>query len=381
MCAGIKKSSPDLAVIVSDRPAAAAGVFTTNRIQAAPVRLCRARLREKTARAIVVNSGNANACVGPQGLRDAERMAAVAAERLGVDEGSVFVCSTGTIGVPLPMAKVESGIDRAVASLSDSGGTEAAKAIMTTDTVVKELAVEVPVAGSAVRIGGMAKGSGMIEPNMATMLAFLTTDAAVEADDLQACLRPAVDQSFNRISVDGDQSTNDTVLFLANGAAGVASLGAAHPDWGIFCGAVAEVAKRLAFSIVEDGEGATKFVTVSVKGAARVEDARKAARAVANSLLVKTSWYGGDPNWGRVMDAIGYSGAEVAEERVNICYDAVCAVKGGQVSEEPLANLEQVLAQRRFTLEIDLQLGSGAETLYTCDCSSEYVRINSAYTT
>jgi len=381
--AGIKKSGmPDMALVVSDPAATAAGVFTTNKIQGAPVKLCRERLKNKLATAIVVNSGNANACTGLQGAEDAARMARLTADAVGTDETTVFVCSTGTIGVPMPMDRIEGGIRAAADALSPDGGDQAARAIMTTDTVDKQVAVELSVGGQTIRLGGMAKGAGMIEPNMATMLAFLTTDAAVEPDALQECLASAVDNSFNRVSVDGDQSCNDTVLLMANGAAGGGPLAPGHADWPAFSGAVAHVARRLALEIVADGEGATKLVTVKINGAATIDDARKAARAVANSLLVKTSWYGCDPNWGRVIDAVGYSGADVREELVDISYDDFLAVHNGQVAgDTALADLERVLRQDRFSVVVDLNLGDGTDTVYTCDCSEEYVRINSEYTT
>ena len=381
--AGIKKSgAPDMALVVSDPAAAVAGVFTTNRIQGATVRLCRERLGNKLATAVIVNSGNANACNGARGTEDAARMARLTAEAVGTDETTVFVCSTGTIGVPLPMDKIEGGVRAATDALSVDGGDQAARAIMTTDTVDKQVAVELSAGGKTVRLGGMAKGAGMIEPKMATMLAFLTTDAAVDPDALQDCLASAVDDSFNRVSIDGDQSCNDTVLFMANGAAGGEPLASGHPDWPAFSGAVAHVTRELALKIAADGEGSTKLVTVNVNGAATVEDARKAARAVANSLLVKTSWYGCDPNWGRVIDAVGYSGADVREEFVDISYDDCHAVHNGQVAgDTALADLEQVLRQDRFSVNIDLNLGDGTDTVYTCDCSEEYVRINSEYTT
>jgi len=384
VCAGIKGKTtrPDVALLASDRDAAVAGTFTTNRVQAAPVKLCRERLAGGAARAVVVNSGSANACTGPQGMRDAERTAAVAAEALGVDVRTVFVCSTGTIGIPLPMDRMEAGVREAARALSPDGGPAAARAIMTTDTVDKQAAVELRIDGADVRVGGMAKGAGMIEPNMATMLGFLTTDAAVEPAALQDCLSAAVRESFNRITVDGDQSTNDTVLLLANGAAGNRRLGALHPQWAEFAGAVAAVARDLAMKIVADGEGATCFVTVAVTGAASNADARAAARAVANSLLVKTSWFGGDPNWGRVMDAVGYSGAEVREERVDIAYDEVSAVRGGMKDPgTPLRALEEALRRKRFTLTVNLNIGVGTDTVYTCDCSEAYVKINSEYMT
>lgn len=380
--AGIKGAKPDLALLVSSAPAAVAGNFTTNSIQAAPVKLCKARLAGKVARAIVVNSGNANACAGPQGLADAERMGSVAAECLGISQDTVFVCSTGVIGVPLPMKKVEAGIRAAANSLSETGGHHAARAIMTTDTVEKEIAVEIAIEGSRARIGGMAKGAGMIAPNMATMLAFLTTDAAVAPDSLQQCLSSAVAESFNKITVDGDQSTNDTVLLMANGLAGNKPLTEASGGWRTFSDAVKHVTRQLALKIVKDAEGATKFVTVNVSGAASDRDARLVARAVANSLLVKTSWYGGDPNWGRLMDAIGYSGAQVKEELIGICYDDFCAVKNGiATSEASGSNLKKALAGKDIAVNIALNLGNGKDTVYTCDCSEEYVRINSQYVT
>ncbi|MFC1462193.1 bifunctional glutamate N-acetyltransferase/amino-acid acetyltransferase ArgJ [Verrucomicrobiota bacterium] len=381
--AGIKKSgAPDMALIVSDPAAHVAGTFTTNRIQGATVRLCRERLQNGRAAAVIINSGNANACTGPEGDANAARMGSLTAKALGAEEDTVFVCSTGTIGVPLPMDKIETGIRAAADALSPDGGGSAARAIMTTDTVDKQFAIELSIGGQAVRLGGMTKGAGMIEPNMATMLAFLATDAAVEPAALQECLVSAVDDSFNRVSVDGDQSCNDTVLFMANGAAGNEPLGPGHVDWPAFSGAVAHVARELALKIVADGEGATKLVTVNISGAATIEDARKAARAVANSLLVKTSWYGCDPNWGRVIDAVGYSGADVREALVDIRYDDFLAVHNGQVAgDTALADLERVLRQDRFSVNVDLNLGDGTDTVYTCDCSEEYVRINSEYTT
>jgi glutamate N-acetyltransferase/amino-acid N-acetyltransferase len=309
-------------------------------------------------------------------------MCRLAAEALDVPESSVYCCSTGTIGKPLPMDKIERGIRQAAAALAPDGGLAAARAIMTTDNAEKQCAVEFAVDGRPVRVGGMAKGAGMIEPNMATMLAFLTTDAAVEPRALQECLGAAVAESFNRISVDGDQSTNDTCLLLASGAAGARAMNPNHPQWSALCAAVLEVSLDLAQQIVRDGEGATKFVTVAVRGAASNEDAARAARAVANSLLVKTSWFGGDPNWGRVIAAVGYSGAAVDPARVAIRYDGVPAVLGGcKAPGFALEELELIIARRAFAVEVDLGLGAGADTVYTCDCSTEYVKINSDYMT
>lgn len=380
--AGIKRSGkPDMALIVSDSSAAIAGTFTTNKVNAAPVKLCRKRLKGGTGRAVIINSGNANACTGKQGAADAARMAELTAQLLEVEESMVYVCSTGTIGIPMPMAKIEAGIHAAVAALAPDGGDRAAKSIMTTDTVDKQIALELTIDNKPVRIGGMAKGAGMIEPNMATMLSVLTTDAAVKGAALQTCLSDAVKQSFNCISVDGDQSTNDTVLFLANGAAGNTPLSATHPGWPDFCAAVEEATRYLAISIVKDGEGATKFVTVAVSGAASEADARAVARAVANSLLVKTSWFGEDPNWGRVMDAVGYSGAKLEEALVDVSYDGVPAVAKGQSAGTAEEELHRILAKPQFRIDISLNVGAASHTIYTCDCSSDYVKINSEYTT
>lgn len=380
--AGIKYPKPDMAMLLSDKPAVVAGTFTRNKIQGAHVKLCRERLIARKAQAIVVNSGCANACVGPQGLQDAMKMAKIAASSLNIDEKLVFVCSTGTIGIPMPMDKIEKGIVDAAKVLSVDGGTAAARAIMTTDTVDKQFAVECKISGVSVRIGGMAKGAGMIEPNMATMLAFMTTDAAVEPKSLQTCLSDAVAESFNRISIDGDQSCNDTVLFMANGAAGNKMLDSNDPEWSIFCDAVHVVAKELALKIVRDGEGATKFVTVTVSGAVSKTQARMAARAIANSLLVKTSWFGGDPNWGRIIDAVGYSGAEVIEDQVNISFDQLMVVKGGRKSPDiAIKDLESVIARKSFEIDVNLNLGKGRDTVYTCDCSVDYVKINAEYMT
>ena len=367
-------------MLVSDADAALAGVFTTNRVQAAPVALCRERVAAGQARAVVINSGNANAATGDRGMADARKMAALAGEVLGIPAESVCICSTGTIGVFMPMDKIEAGIRQLPNALSDDGGDQAAAAIMTTDTVPKSVAVELDVNGHSVRIGGMAKGAGMIDPNMATMLAFLTTDAAVAAGDLQGCLGEAVNTSFNRITVDGDMSTNDTVLFMANGGAGV-TLGPDDPAWPAFGEAVAEVTRRLALMIVKDGEGATKVVTVTVRGAASDADAGAVARAIGRSLLVKTSWFGGDPNWGRVLAATGYAGVAIDPEHVDIFYDDVCAARDGMAAGTDLAALEAVMAREAFGVAVDLHMGDGTDTVYSCDCSEEYVRINSEYMT
>jgi len=373
---------PDVALLVSDRPATVAGTFTTNRVQAAPVMLCRRHLAGGCARAVVINSGCANACTGPDGMRDAEQTAAWLAELLDIPVGEAFVCSTGTIGTALPMQRLEAGMREAATALASDGGEAAARAIMTTDTRPKSLAVQVRIGDRDIRVGGMAKGAGMIDPHMATMLAFLTTDAAVGGSVLQACLADVVDRSFNRISVDGDQSTNDTVLMLANGAAGGGELTEEHPDWLLFKGAVLEVATALALAIVEDGEGATKRVTVMVVEAASERDADRVARAVAGSLLVKTAWFGGDPNWGRVIAAVGYARAAVEQERIAIDFDGLPVVRGGcRVTACALEDLEAVYRKPTFTVRIALGAGNASAVIHTCDISTDYVTINADYMT
>jgi glutamate N-acetyltransferase / amino-acid N-acetyltransferase len=378
IAAGIKQSgAKDLALLVSDPAATVAGVFTCNQVTAAPVKWCRAQLAHGRAAAVIVNSGNANACTGAAGQADTQRTAALTAQRLDVPEEQVFVCSTGPIGVPLPMDAVAPGIDAVAGRLAADGGLDAAAAILTTDLQVKHWTVRLSVGGRPVTVSGIAKGAGMIEPNMATMLAFVMTDAAVEPAALQRALTDAVGDSFNRITVDGDQSTNDTVLLLANGAAGHSPvLDETHPDWPAWRAALREVCLQLALKIVDDGEGARKRVTVAVEGAATDADAERAARAVANSFLVKTSWAGARLAWGRVMDAIGYSGATVREEAVDIWYDDQQAAQGGVATGIADEALRAVLTRPTFTLRIDLHLGAGRAMVYTCDITEEYVRIN-----
>jgi len=377
LASGIKKKGKkDLALIVSTAPAQVAGVFTLNQVKAAPVRLCMRHVRNGAARAIVVNSGNANACTGVQGINNACEMAAIAAEALGVKKTEVLVCSTGRIGVQMPMPKVKRGIIRAVKRLATEEGTQAAKAIMTSDTRRKEIAVRFKIDGRKVTIGGMAKGAGMIHPNMATMLAFITTDAQIDKPTLKRCLEESVERTFNRISVDGDMSTNDTVLVLANGLAGNHPLKSYHRQLGLFQQALDFVAKRLAQMIVEDGEGASKIVEVAIKGARNHSDAKAAAEAIGRSMLVKTSWCGGDANWGRLMDAIGYSSARIREELVEIYYNGVLAVANGQPSRTPLARLLKVVRKPNFAITVHLHSGHGEYNLLTTDLTERYVEIN-----
>lgn len=376
--AGLKKSrKPDMALIFSDQPAALAGTFTTNQVKAATVRLDSERVATVgVARGVVVNSGQANACTGKNGLRDAKAMAAHAARQFIVPAEQFLVCSTGRIGVPLRMDIILPGIEKLAKAVTPAGGEAAARGIMTTDTRPKRFTAAFRANGRTCRLTGIAKGAGMIQPCMATMLAFLLTDAKVSRRAMQKALKAAVDQSFNRISVDADQSTNDTVLLLANGCAGNKTLKPGHRDWPAFVAALEGVTFRLAMEMVRDGEGARKMITVKVQGARTPADAEAAARSVANSFLVKTSWVGSYPNWGRIMDALGYSPALVDENKVEIRYDRLLAAKNGLKAGASIAQLSKVAAQKEFTLTIDLHLGRHAATVYSCDCTEEYVKIN-----
>ena len=376
--AGLKKSgAPDMALFFSESPAALAGTFTTNQVKAATVRLDADRVAKiGMAHGVVVNSGQANACTGKDGMRDAKAMAAHAAEQLGVAPELMLVCSTGRIGVPLRMDIILPGIEKLAGSLKANGGEDAALGIMTTDTVPKRHTTTFSANGKTCRLTGIAKGSGMIQPNMATMLAFILTDAAVDRRALQAALKAAVNASFNRITVDADQSTNDTCLLLANGRAGNAPLKPGHPDWDSFTAALNGVTFRLAMDMVRDGEGAKKLVTVTVKGARSAADAEAAARSIANSFLVKTSWVGTYPNWGRIMDAIGYSPAKVNEDKVEIHYDNLLAVRNGLKAGASIEQLSKVVAKKEFAITVNLHLGRHAATVYSCDCTEEYVQIN-----
>ena len=383
VAAGIKyPNRKDMALVVADAPAAVAAVYTTNKVAAAPVQVDRERTRSGRAQAVVINSGCANACTGETGLMNARETARLAAEALSIDERLVLVCSTGVIGVHLPMERIAAGTKLAAAALSREGRDDAAHAIMTTDTVDKQVAVELEIEGRTVFIGGMCKGSGMIEPNMATMLGFITTDAAVHPKALDQALREATEVSFNRVVVDGDRSTNDTVILLASGAAGNQVLTPYHPQWQYFVDALTVVCLELGKKMVLDGEGATKFVTVRVTGARTVEDARLAARAVSKSALVKTSWFGLDPNWGRVIAAVGYSGADVDDQKAQIYYGDICAYDQGRVADKALLKaMQDVMRKRAFDVTVNLNLGDGEDTVYTCDLSYDYVKINAAYTT
>ena len=391
----------DLALIVSDVPATVAGMFTTNQICAAPVKVCMSRIKRGRAQAIVVNSGNANACTGKQGMADALEMVDFTEKSLNLPKGSALVGSTGRIGGCLPIDNVRAGIIEAAVYLGSTPAhaAQAAEAIMTSDTRQKQLAVEFSLDGAKTRIGGMCKGAGMIQPQMsatgarpaavplhATMLCFITTDAAIEAKPLQAALEEAVANSFNRITVDGDMSTNDTVLVLANGLAGKKQKAKSKKQkaeaFEAFQFALTHVCLELAKMIVRDGEGVSRFVTVRVNGASSFEDADSAARAVANSALVKTSWHGGDPNWGRIIDALGYSAATVVEQKVDIGYSApgsrkiLWSLKRGQPTRANFEALCAAVAKQEFDLHINLNLGRGSALLYAADLTEEYVEFN-----
>jgi glutamate N-acetyltransferase / amino-acid N-acetyltransferase len=378
---GIKPAERDLALVVTDTPGSAAAVFTTNRAQAAPVVVSRAQLDASGCRAtaVVVNSGCANACTGADGLAHAGAMARGTARVLGCDPAGVLVASTGVIGVKLDMAKVRRGIEDAAARLSRDGGADAARAIMTTDPFPKEAAVECQMEAGTFRVGGMAKGSGMIEPLMATMLACVTTDAAVEPSLLQRALSEVTDQTFNAITVDGECSTNDCVFILANGASGV-SLG--EPEYPILVEALRQVCEPLAIGIVRGGEGATKLVTVRVKGAENDADARRAARAIANSPLVKTAVHGGDPNWGRLVAVMGRSGSAFRLEGAAVRIGPVELFRDGVPHDERAAEAARHLQGTDIEIVVDLGTGgTGKSHMWTCDLSAEYVRINAEYRT
>jgi glutamate N-acetyltransferase/amino-acid N-acetyltransferase len=373
---GIKREKPDLALLVSEVPASAAGVFTTNKVKAAPVKYTQRAIAPGRAQAIVVNSGNANACTGKPGLADAAEMARIAGEALGLDAELVLVASTGVIGVPLPMDAIRRGIPRAAADLSDGGGSAAAEAIRTTDNFPKACAVLLEIDGVEVTIGGMAKGAGMIHPNLATTLCFLTTDAAV----LRRALTRAVAESFNSITVDGDTSTNDTVLVLANGRAGGAPI-TSGDSLSRFTAGLTAVASELARLVVRDGEGATKLVSIAVDGAVSDAEAHQAAMTVANSLLVKTALHGGEPNWGRILAALGRSGVEMAEETTDVFFGELAVVRGGLGLPGVWDAAAAVLEEKEIAIRIQLGVGTGAARVWTCDLSEEYVRINGSYTT
>jgi len=379
--AGIRyRGRVDMGLIYSETEAVAAGVFTRNRVKAAPVRLGQRQARSGRGQAIVVNSGNANACTGTQGMDDAVEMSRRTAELLGIRPSRAFVCSTGVIGTPLPMVRVRRGIDRLVHQLGNHSLEDVARAMMTTDTFPKVASRQVRIGKESVTIAACAKGAGMIRPDMATMLCFVITDAAVERKAMRYVLKTAVESTFNSITVDGDMSTNDTVLVLANGTAGNIPVRCGTGACGLLEGALVDMCGELAEMMVRDGEGATKIVEVEVRGAASVAEAKKAAGAVANSLLVKTALYGNDANWGRIIAAVGYSGVRFSPEKVDIFFDRLQVVKGG-LSTNSDARAGRLLKKKKVKIAIDLHCGTASTRILTCDLTEEYIRINAEYRT
>ncbi|MGE5790206.1 MAG: bifunctional glutamate N-acetyltransferase/amino-acid acetyltransferase ArgJ [Syntrophaceae bacterium] len=382
IASGIKEDGrKDLALLYSESPAKAAGVFTTNVFKAAPVLLDMERIKSGTSRAVIINSGNANAATGDEGYQDAVKMARFCAGALQIDEAQVLVASTGVIGRKLPIDKVAGNVSRLVKGLSPDGIPEAAQAIMTTDRYPKIQFREGPVGGSDICVCGIAKGAGMIEPGMATLLAFILTDADIDDQAMKRALREAVDQSFNAISVDGCMSTNDTVLILANGLAGNRKIRTATRDFAVFTGMLTDVMTELAKSIVRDGEGATKLIEIVVEGAKTTGEAKAIAYQIARSNLVKTAFYGGDPNWGRVISAIGAAGVPVNGDAVELYFDGLPLFKQGQGVSNHLQELAEVMKKEHVKVLVKLGQGAKGFRVYSSDLTMEYIKINAHYTT
>lgn len=380
--AGIKKSGNlDVAVIYTKTQAVVAGTFTQNKVAAAPVYVSKEVVATGTAHAIVANAGCANACTGQQGLDDAHKMAQIAADELGVNADDVIVGSTGVIGVNLPMDKLEAGIKDAVANLSVDGSDNAGRAIITTDTHSKSVTCEFELSGKTVRIGAIAKGSGMIRPNMATMLCYITTDIAIDQALLQKAVSGCVEKSFNMISVDGDMSTNDMVIVLANGEANNAKITEENADYQIFFDKLMMLCTELAKQIAADGEGASKFLTINVKGAKSFADAKTVGMAIANSPLVKTAFFGEDPNWGRVICAVGYSGADMVPEKTVVKFGGITIFANGTGATYDEKALAHVMKEKDIVIDIELNMGQEDATVWSCDLSYEYVKINGEYHT
>lgn len=380
--AGIKKSGNlDVAVIYTKTQAVVAGTFTQNKVAAAPVYVSKEVVATGTAHAIVANAGCANACTGQQGLDDAHKMAQIAADELGVNADDVIVGSTGVIGVSLPMDKLEAGIKDAVANLSADGSGNAGRAIITTDTHSKSVTCEFELSGKTVRMGAIAKGSGMIRPNMATMLCYITTDIAIDQALLQKAVSGCVEKSFNMISVDGDMSTNDMVIVLANGEANNAKITEENADYQIFFDKLMMLCTELAKQIAADGEGASKFLTINVKGAKSFADAKTVGMAIANSPLVKTAFFGEDPNWGRVICAVGYSGADMVPEKTVVKFGGITIFANGTGATYDEKALAHVMKKKDIVIDIELNMGQEDATVWSCDLSYEYVKINGEYHT
>ena len=380
--AGIKKNGNlDVAVIHTEKEAAVAGVFTQNLVAAAPVHLSKIVVGTGTAHAVVANAGCANACTGEQGIRDAEKMAEITAHELNCRADDVIVASTGLIGSNLPMDKMENGIKAAVKELSKDGSVNAGNAIITTDTHSKILATEIEIGGKEVRFGAIAKGSGMICPNMATMLCFITTDADIDQKLLQEALSNANEVSFNCLTVDGDMSTNDSVVVLANGAAENKKIVSRDEDYLKFYEALKNICVELTKQIAADGEGASKFITINVTGAQSFSDAKQVGMAIANSPLVKTAFFGQDANPGRTICAVGYSGVKIVPEKVTIKFGGLTVFEKGLVTKFDADAMKKILAAHDIVVDIELNLGNESATVYTCDMTFGYVKINADYTT
>ena len=377
---GIKKEKKDLAILVSEVPASVAGVFTTNAVQAAPLKVTKEVVyNSQKMQAIIVNSGNANACTGKQGVADAYEMQALAATKLGIEPYLVGVASTGVIGEIMNMEPVVKGVEMLNPNNDLESGMNFAQAILTTDTVMKNTTYATVIDGKEVLVSGTAKGSGMIEPNMATMLGFITTDANIESDELQKALSEITNLTFNAITVDGDTSTNDTVVVLANGLAGNEPLTPAHPEWNNFYTALRLVAEDLAKAIARDGEGATKLIEVEVDGAISDEEARKIAKTVVGSPLVKTAVFGCDANWGRIIAAVGYSGATVDPEKITIKIGGATMVENGEPIKFSEEELVEILKQSEVKIYVSLEVGEGHGYAWGCDLTYDYVQINASY--
>ncbi len=385
---GLKKQKKDLALIVSDEGAEFAAAFTTNVVKAAPITWCqKVDASGKKAKAIVINSGNANACTGAAGVEAAWKMAAKTAECLGADPGEILIASTGIIGVPMPIEKVESGIEFVAPQLTAdvSGAINAAEAIMTTDLFMKTCSVQTEIGGKMVTISGIAKGSGMIHPNMATMLAFVVTDLTISKQLLHKALIASVQTTYNMISVDGDTSTNDMVAVMANGVAGAAEIVEGSADWDVFVNALSSVNTYLAKCIARDGEGATKLLTVTVKGSKNIEEAQKLSKSVVASNLVKTAMFGEDANWGRIVAALGYGGVDFDPSKVSVELNSdggkLSLLTAGEPCKFSESHATQVMTKKDIEVLIDLNDGLSKATAWGCDLSYEYVRINGAYRT
>ena len=380
--AGIKKSGNlDVAVIYTEKEAAVAGVFTKNQVAAAPIRVSKIVVDTGTAHAIVANAGCANACTGEQGLRNAEKTAEIAAEELNCRSDDVIVASTGIIGVNIPMDKMDAGIKDAVKNLSREGSVNAGNAIVTTDTYSKCCATEVEIGGKQVRFGAIAKGSGMIQPDMATMLCFITTDADIDQKLLQQALSEITEVTFNMISIDGDMSTNDMVTVLANGAAGNEKIVAKNADYEKFYLTLEKICRELSKKIAADGEGATKFLTINVNGAKSFADAKQIGMSIAKSPLVKTAFFGEDPNWGRVICAVGYSGVKINPASTVVKFGGIPVYAHSVGATYDESALKKIMAAHDITIDIELGIGEESATVWSCDFSYEYVKINGEYHT